>query len=129
MTSIERILVAVGADAQAPLLIARAAALARRLTGAYLRLAASVYDPYVAGERFPDSPDLDHAREGLVDARRAPLLPRFFTGGKVRWRRTATRCSGWRDVMGSPNPRHNWNPTMPGRPYRKWPGAAAPIWS
>lgn len=75
MATLNRILVAVGAlgnDRAATPAITRAVALAR-LTGARLRLAASVYDPYVAGERFRDSADLDQARAGLVDGRRAAL--------------------------------------------------------
>ncbi len=50
----------------------RAVALARQFSAA-LRLTACVYDPYVAGERFADSPDLQAAREALVAERRQAL--------------------------------------------------------
>jgi universal stress protein E len=72
MTGIQRILVAVGTMDDSALLVARAAALGRSL-GAALRLASCVYEPYGAGERFGDSPDLAQARAELVDARRAAL--------------------------------------------------------
>lgn len=72
MTAVERILVAVAADGAAEQVIAKAASLARAL-GASLRLASCVYDPYGAGERFTASPDLDRARDALVEGRRAEL--------------------------------------------------------
>lgn len=68
---LRRVLAALGADGQGPVL-ARAAAVAR-LRGAELRLGSMVCDPYAAGERFSGSADLDAAREALVAARREAL--------------------------------------------------------
>lgn len=67
-----RILAAVPPNGQATAVAARATALARRY-GADLRLATAVYDPYVAGERFADSPDLQAARATLVSQRHHQL--------------------------------------------------------
>jgi universal stress protein E len=67
-----RILAAIPPTAIGPRVAQRAAMLARCF-GAELLLAASVYDPYVAGERFADSPELAAARDALVAQRRAEL--------------------------------------------------------
>jgi universal stress protein E len=68
----QRIMVAVPPTELANVVVRRGSELAQRL-GSELRLAACVYDPYVAGERFPDSPDLVKARAELVGLRRQEL--------------------------------------------------------
>ncbi|MDJ0928820.1 MAG: universal stress protein [Gammaproteobacteria bacterium] len=67
-----RILAAVPAT-DLGLLIARRAGQLAEAFDAELRLVSCIYDPYVAGERFPDSPDLAAAREALVEERRKAL--------------------------------------------------------
>jgi universal stress protein E len=66
------ILAAIPPTKLAPTVAARAFAVARRL-GANVQMVASVYDPYVAGERFSDSPELEAARGALVARRHADL--------------------------------------------------------
>ena len=78
-----RVLAAIPPTELAAVVAERAADIARAFS-AELCLAACVYDPYVAGERFSDSPELQSAREALVDARRAQvdaLADRFQTDG------------------------------------------------
>lgn len=67
-----RILAAIPPTPLGANVVARAFAVARRF-GADLDLLGVVYNPYVAGERFSDSPDLETAREQLVTARREEL--------------------------------------------------------
>lgn len=68
----KKIMVAVPPTELGDIVVQRGRELAQRL-GSELRLAACVYDPYVAGERFPDSPDLVKARSELVEHRRLEL--------------------------------------------------------
>ncbi len=72
MDTPRRVLAAIPPTALGPVVAGRAAALAKDF-GAELCLAACVYDPYVAGERFADSPELAQAREALVQSRRIEL--------------------------------------------------------
>ncbi len=67
-----KIIAAVPPTSLGSVIVERAAVLARAF-GAQLRLVGCVYDPYVAGERFADSPDLKAAREALVEQRRTEL--------------------------------------------------------
>ena len=69
---LRRILAAIPPTELGSLVASRAGELARRFD-AELRLVGCVYDPYVAGERFPDSPDLAEAREALVAERQNEL--------------------------------------------------------
>ncbi|RMF95699.1 MAG: hypothetical protein D6727_10105 [Gammaproteobacteria bacterium] len=68
----QRILAAIPPTELGAEVAGRAAELARRFR-AELRLSGCVYDPYVAGERFADSPDLQAARQALVEQRREAL--------------------------------------------------------
>lgn len=68
-----RILAAIPPTELGRTVAARAFAIARRFA-AELHLLGVVYDPYVAGERFRDSPDLASARDELATARREELL-------------------------------------------------------
>lgn len=67
-----RILAAIPPSELGATVAARAFAIAARF-GASVHLLGVVYDPYLAGERFRDSPDLEAAREQLVAARRDEL--------------------------------------------------------
>jgi universal stress protein E len=67
-----RVLAAIPPTELGPVVAGRAAEIARSFS-AELCLAACVYDPYVAGERFSDSPELQAAREALTQARRTEL--------------------------------------------------------
>lgn len=78
-----RVLAAIAPTELGPVVAQRAAEIARAFS-AELCLAACVYDPYVAGERFRDSPELLAARDELVSARHAELdalADRLQTGG------------------------------------------------
>ena len=78
-----RVLAAIPPTELGPVVAERAAEIARTFS-AELCLAACVYDPYVAGERFSDSPELLAARDELVDARHAELdalADQLQTGG------------------------------------------------
>jgi len=78
-----RVLAAIPPTRLAPVVGERAAEIARAFS-AELCLAACVYDPYVAGERFSDSPELQAARDELVEARRVEvdaLADRLQTDG------------------------------------------------
>ncbi len=72
MVQWNRIYVAVPPTELAGGVVGRGAMLARA-AGAGLRLAACVYDPYLAGERFSDSPELEESRTDLVNERRKAL--------------------------------------------------------
>jgi len=67
-----RVLAAVPPTELGPVVAGRAAEIARAFS-AELCLAACVYDPYIAGERFNDSPELQSARDALTDARHTEL--------------------------------------------------------
>ena len=72
MSIMKRIYVSVPPGDLAEAVVSRAAALAK-VTGASVRLATCVYDPYIAGERFADSPELESARGDLVSDRQSAL--------------------------------------------------------
>jgi universal stress protein E len=72
MPDFKRVFVSVPPTDRGAAVVARGAAIARA-TGAQLRLASCVYDPYIAGERFSDSPELSAAREELVAERHSTL--------------------------------------------------------
>ena len=74
-----RILAAIPPTELGAIIAARAFAVAGRF-GASVHLFAVVYDPYLAGERFSDSPDLQAARDQLVVARRDELAALANTG-------------------------------------------------
>lgn len=74
-----RILAAIPPTDLGETVAARAFAVARRF-GASVHLLGVVYDAYVAGERFSDSPDLQSTRDQLVETRREELAQMANSG-------------------------------------------------